>query len=203
MRKESWGVRRLALSGAGLIAVVSLLVWVGGYLEREDTRARFAAQVQAWAKLELPAVENEPGPYLRGQLVVVEAAVLDWKPTWGVVEIQPARLDAGQFELPSHLQADSPEEVGTVVVCAHKREPLDLEYRLEGAPAGSGIRAFRYDIQVTLYDLERGVCAGQTTLRGSEPQDIMEIGDTSVGEPPDVQAWLQGLPWRPAQAAAE
>lgn len=190
---------RVLLSGLGLCLVVSALVFAGGYFAREDVRAGFAPKVEAWSKLALPPAEGEPGPYLRGRLVLIEAAVLDYKPTWGVVETQPARLDAAQFELPSHLQASSPEEVAMVVICAHKRVPLEIEYRVEGAAPGTGIRAFRHDVQVRLFDLQEGVCAGQLTLKGAEPKEELGIGESSEGEPPDLQAWLASLPWRPAR----
>ncbi len=188
-------VRKLLITGAVLTALLAALVAAGRYSAREAQRERFAPELEGYVAHGLPRGE---GPaYRSGKLVLVRMPVTEHRAGWGEVTIEPAMLDDLHFALPSGLQATRPDEVGTVVLCAHRKRKLPYEYRHDDARPATGVRAFRHDILLTLVDRTRGMVCGRILLEGGPPPEELDIGGSISGPPPDVLAWLEALPAKP------
>jgi hypothetical protein len=178
----------LALAVLGLMAAGPYYVRVAApRREQSEYQERFAAHIQQYLSL-VPAdapLSEDATPYIRGRIVAIDKTA------------QGGTLSAVHLALPDELRAQSPDDVGTIVL---------IEWRevRAGIYGDSGIVAYRIYADVTIVDEVKKSVVGRETFVGGDPPDTAPSGGgPGRGSQPvsEIVTRLEELAQKPAESA--
>lgn len=158
-----------------ILGVVGVAGFFGiRYLVRKSELSPFNNRIGEYLATARPGSE---GAYVKGKILPVNSGdrAVDWF----------------YYEVPETMRANSPEEVGTVVLLQWGEDQV-------GQYGGSGGGAFVRTCHVTVVDHAKREIVGQSQFRGGDPPRTSRRGSSQHGSYPTEQilSYLRGLPKR-------
>jgi hypothetical protein len=199
-RVESIVPRMIILGGVGLVIIIVIIYFTFPCVIPGDRRCvtqRFQDTLSLYLTLDqLPLSQEKPS--VNGKVIVVNYPTGD---SQGVsVTISPI-----QWNLPRFMQAQKPEEVGTVVLIQWSQELAKIYHvRTEQGYEQTEIKGFKWRTEVTLVNISRQVKYELKTFYGEEPLEAAYVSPadlnrdepkTITGKPPfaEISAYIQSF----------
>lgn len=156
----------------------------------QENRRRLHEQRDELSRIP-PREQLTDQPYIRGRALVVRKGhdspytIVEEPTTWGT-------------DRAKELMAESPEQVGTVVVMNYSKEKA-ASYNIEGSKGGVG--GYREVCEVTIIDLSIPAVIHRETFRGPElpPTKVVRETTSEILSPVDLNAvrnYVMNLPRR-------
>lgn len=166
-RIESTSARVVAVVAALTTVVLFIVILFAMFRTPSDEARvqRFASAIEGYTALE--SAEPAPTrPYRRGRVVIID--------------LDTRKIDPIFNLLPPDLRADSPADVGTIVLVRWIPELVDTYYAAHGQPMAG---AYVTNAHVFVIDATIGKRVGTKRIRGESPPDriVRDAGDDTGG----------------------
>lgn len=139
----------------------------GGSSAQKD-RDRLQASLEEFSKL--PGEQITDQPYLKGRVLVVTR-----KPDMPFLTMDQEPLPYPDDERAKELLAQTPEQVGTVVVLNYSKEKVGTYKIVEGS---GGVNAYREVCELIVIDRSIPAVIHRKTFRGRDPASTTSIRET-------------------------